>query len=104
MLAAPVAWLFQLQVTYLFVLYACSTGQHFTLHLVSILTLVIAAGGGFVAWRNWQQAGREWPNQDEGVIPRSRFMAVLGVLTSALFFLLILASWIPSFFLGPCQR
>jgi hypothetical protein len=34
---------------------------------------------------------------------RSRFMAVLGLLTSILFFLIILAQSIPSFILSPCQ-
>jgi hypothetical protein len=44
-------------------------------------------------WRNLAGRGR-WT---------TRFMAGLGFLTSALFALVILAQWIPSFMLSPCQ-
>jgi hypothetical protein len=102
-LAGPLAWMFQQQISYLLVKFACKHGWHLPFHLVSLLALLLIAGGAFVAWRTWQQAGQEWPSGSGGALSRSRFMAVLGLLLSGLFFLLIVAQSIPSFILGPCQ-
>jgi hypothetical protein len=74
-----------------------------SLHIVTVVALLITAGAGLVAWRKWQEAGRTEPDEAAGPRPRSRFMAVLGLLTSAMFFLTILAQGIASFVLHPCQ-
>jgi hypothetical protein len=70
---------------------------------VSLLTLLLALSGGLVAWREWKRTGREWPSEELGAIPRSRFMVALGLLASALFSLVILAQWAASFFFNPCM-
>lgn len=103
MLAGPIAWLLQLQTNYILAQLVCSRTSHVMLHVITVVALLLAAGGGLIAWRSWQQAGREWPGESEGVVPRSRFMAVVGLLTSVMFFLVILAQGIPSFILNPCQ-
>jgi hypothetical protein len=103
LLAAPLAWLVNLLLSYSLVLWACSTGRQYTLHLVTLAMLLLAAVGGVIAWRAWRQAGREWHNEAGGVLPRSRFMAALGVLLSSLFSLVILAQGIPSFILPACE-
>lgn len=103
-LLAPSAWFVQLQTSYLLVFYACSSRNHFTLHLATLLFLLLSAAGGFIAWSNWRRAGRKWPDEHATPASRTRFMAVLGLLTSALFFLLILTQGIPSFFLEPCIK
>ena len=102
-LAGPVAWLLQFQIKYALVPWACASGHVFVLHLVTFGGLAIAAAGGFVAWREWQRSGREWPKTTGGPQMRSRFMAVLGLLISVLFFIVILAQGIPIFVLNPCQ-
>jgi len=102
-LAGPLAWMFQQQISYLLVKFACKHGWHLPFHLVSLSALLLIVAGAFVAWRTWRQAGQQWPSGSGGAVPRSRFMAVLGLLLSGLFFLLIVAQSIPSFILGPCQ-
>jgi hypothetical protein len=99
LLAAPLAWFVNQLLSYSLVLWACSTGRQYTLHLVTLAMLLLAAAGGVIAWRAWRQAGREWHSEAGGVLPRSRFMAALGILLSSLFFLVILAQGIPSFIL-----
>ena len=47
--------------------------------------------------------GKQWPQATGGPQMRRRFMAVLGLLTSTMFFFVILAQGIPSFMLNPCQ-
>src|SRR4051812_45535055 len=102
-LAGPIAWFLQMQVSYALVPWACATGHLIVLHLLTLGGLLIAAAGALTAWREWQRLGREWPKGAGGPQARSRFMAVLGLLASIMFFLVILAQGIPSFLLNPCQ-
>lgn len=103
-LLAPVAWALQMQASYMLVQPACMTGHNLALHIVTISALAIAAFSAYVAWRNWHEAGAQWPGDETGgPRPRSRFMGALGLLTSAMFFVVILAQGIASFILHPCQ-
>jgi hypothetical protein len=102
-LAGPVAWLLQMQTGYALVPWACATGHVFVLHLVTLAGLLIAAAGALLAWRDWRRFGKQWPQARGGPQMRRRFMAVLGLLTSVMFFFVILAQGIPSFILNPCQ-
>ncbi len=102
-LVPPLAWLSNLLVSYLLVPWACATGRQFVLHLVTLVAVLLALGGGLLAWHNWWRAGREWPGDGGGVLVRSRFMAVVGLLSSAVFGLVILAQGIPSFILHACE-
>jgi hypothetical protein len=104
LLVAPVAWLLHLQVSYLLAVFTCGSEWEFLKHMVTLLTLILAAIGGWTAWRSWQRTGREWPKKDEGgIVGRSRFMAASGVALSALFFLVIIAEGLPNFFLNACM-
>ena len=103
LLIAPFAFLLNLQVSYMLVPFVCATGRVFCLHIAAGGSLLLAALGLFISWRNWQKAGREWHSEAGSVTARSRFMAVMGLLMSALFCLAILAQWIANFIIGPCQ-
>ncbi len=103
-LAGPLATLTQLQVNYALVLWACGAGREWALHLVSLLALLVVVAGGLLSWHNRRRAGGGWEDDGAGVVPRSRFMAVVGILISALTALVVIAQWIPIFVYGPCQR
>ena len=103
-LAGPLAALTQLQANYALVLWACGSGQTWALHLVSLLALVVAAGAGLLAWRNWRRAGALWEDDGAGVLPRSRFMSVVGMLVSAHSALVVVAQWIAVFVYSTCER
>ena len=103
MLAPPLAFLLNLQLSYVLVPQACITGQHLLLHLVPVGALLLAVGGGLSAWYNWRRMGYTGSTEAAGVLPRSRFMAATGLLTSGLFILVIVAQWLPNFLLNPCQ-
>jgi hypothetical protein len=102
-LAGPFAWFMQMQINYALVPWACATGHMMVLHMVMFGGLLIVAASMLAAWREWRRLGREWPKGAGGPQMRSRFMAVLGLFTSLLFFFVILAQGIPSFILSPCQ-
>ena len=71
-------------------------------HLVSLAGLLAALWAALVAHREWRRiGGGEAGGSEPGVSGRSRFLAALGILTSALFALVIVAQWLPTFFLDP---
>jgi hypothetical protein len=102
-LIAPFAFLLNLQISYMLVPWACSAGHVFWLHAASVGTLLLGLLGAFIALRNWQKAGRGWQSEGGSAAARSRFMAILGLMMSGLFSLLILAQWIADFIIDPCQ-
>jgi hypothetical protein len=103
LLLAPLAFLLNLEVAYAFVTASCDQGDQHLIHLTHLACLLLSLGGTWAAWRAWQAEGAEWPGQGGGPIGRTRFMAGLGLLTGAMFTLVILAQWVPGFLLSPCQ-
>ena len=103
-LAGPLAALTQLQVNYALVLWACGAGREWALHVVSLLTLLVTVAAGLLSWRNWRRAGASWEDGGAGIVPRSRFMAVVGLLISVLTALVVVAQWIAIFVYDPCER
>jgi len=100
----PVVWLLQFQANYTLVSLTCNHGGKWALHAVSVAALALTAGAGALAWSNWREVGGDARrNEGAGVVTRSRFMSVLGLLVSSLFFIVILAQWIASWVFGPCQ-
>jgi hypothetical protein len=103
-LAGPLATLTQLQANYALVLWACGAGREWALHVVALLALLVTVAAGLLSWRNWRRAGGGWEDDGAGIVPRSRFMAAVGILISALIVLVVVAQWIPIFVYGPCER
>jgi hypothetical protein len=103
LLLAPVAFLINLEAAYALVPTACSSRTELPVHLVHLACLLLTLYGLLTAWRCWKAAGAIWPGGAGDPLARSRFMAGVGLLVSALFVLVIVAQWIPSFILDPCQ-
>src|SRR5215210_537711 len=102
-LLAPIAFLLQLEIAYFAVPRACKAGVIFPVHLAHLGALLIALAGAVIAWRQWKRWGRDWPSDGSTPETRSHFMAELAVLVSGGFTLVILALWLPTFWLHPCQ-
>lgn len=103
LLGGPLAWLLQLAVSYPLVPLVCVVGWDMVFHLVTLVTALLALAAGTVAWQSWQWV-REEPHDGVTRDARKRFMALSGVLFSVLFFVIILAQWLPVFFLSSCDR
>lgn len=105
LLAGPVVWLLQFQTNYTLVPILCRSGEgNVALHAVFVVALLLVASAGVAAWRNFRAAGDTAQGTDEsGVLQRTRFMSLLGMCVTGIFFLVILAQWVASWVFGPCQ-
>jgi hypothetical protein len=101
MLGGPAAGMLMIWINYPLVDRACVAGNRLWLHGSSFLFLVIALVAGAMAWRFYKRAG-DYPMTEGGVMPRSRFMALVGLFTASLALIEITMQWIPIFFLGSC--
>ena len=101
-LAGPIAWALNQEISYLFVPWACASGTRLMLHAVTLAALLLSLAGAFVGWRCWHRTGAEWHDAEGGVIGRSRLMALGGIALGAMFALVILAQGYPSLVLSPC--
>jgi hypothetical protein len=105
-LGAPVLWLCHLQTEYMLVQYACGHHTKMPLLWTSALYLVLTLAGGYPAFREFQAAGglsmaTGAPTADPPA-GRSRLLATVGLMSTGMFFLAILAQALASFFLDPC--
>lgn len=100
LMAAPVAWSLQLLLNASFAEWSCYPhdvplvtpewgGLHAALAAFNIVTLLVSLAGGVVAWTIWRSSGSERPGSAHALVAsgdgRTRFMAMAGMMTSALF-------------------
>jgi uncharacterized membrane protein HdeD (DUF308 family) len=102
LLGGPAAGFANVLVGYPAVDRACVGNSSVVLHLLTALFLAISLVAGLVSWRLRRRAG-DWPETAGGLLPRSRFMATVGILTAAVSAFGIILQWIPIFFLGACH-
>ena len=102
MLGGPAAGFFSILINYPAVDRACVTGNALVLHLLTIVFIVTAALAGLASLRLRDRAGR-WPDNAGGLLARSRFMATVGLFTSAIAIVAMVMQWIPVFFIGACH-
>lgn len=99
----PAAWGLHLLVSYVLVPWVCRTGEYWTLHGVTLVTFLLATAGMMISWRQWTSVGRgALTGPGDPSVRRVRFMAVGGLLISALSALIILVEGLPGFVLSAC--
>src|SRR5689334_13208309 len=82
-LAGPIAWALDLELSYALVHWICATQQVQVLHLFSATALMITAAGFAISWRALQQATHA-ATTDRGERVRAASMALLGLASSVL--------------------
>jgi hypothetical protein len=102
-LAGPVAWAFDLEISYAIVKWTCMAGTERPFQLVTAAALAVTAGGAAVSWRALQQTRGDRPEDGGRPRQRARFMAILGLALCALFGLTIAAAAIPWGVLDACH-
>jgi hypothetical protein len=101
--AAVAAWKLQLVTNYTLFPYLCWHRLEIVNHLLSALFFGVALSGAWIAYKAWRHMGTETDLGKGGVIGRSRFMAVSGILLSLYLALVILGQWVPNIVLSACD-
>ena len=116
--AAPVAWNAQLLFGFALSAHACYPRDvplalpiwndlWWILMIINVVGIVLAIAGGLVAFRSWRRTFDEAPGSAHQLLDtgegRTRFLAMLGVLTSVLFVLALLFATAVDFVVPLCR-
>ena len=101
-LAGPVAWALDETISYALVQPSCARGSRTMLELMTLAALVVIAGGAVVSWTSFWHAPAG-PTDGARDVERARFMAVLGLASSAFFAIATIALDIPRWVLDACR-
>jgi len=94
----------EFQANFALVRQACSMQRNIALYAVVLVAMLLTIATALVGVSIWRRAGSIWPTEDADLANRIRFLAVLGILTSAMSFLIILAQGIATAYFYPCQQ
>ena len=101
--AGPVAWAVYLTTAYAIVRWTCQAGTELPFLLLTLGALAVNAVGAAVSWSALRRTQGDRPEDGARPRQRARFMAILGLATSALFALTIVAGAIPWWVLDACH-
>jgi hypothetical protein len=94
----PSVWLIQFQSIYMLVYPACGAGRNLNIGLTCAMFFAVIAACGVYPKKNWDRNALA-----ENPVSRTRrFMSIVGVMSTALFLLLVIAQWIAAVLVDPC--
>ncbi len=102
MLLAAAAYFTQLFFANALVEWACYRGSTWVIHLITVVALLLAAVGAYLAWTGWHEEEKLVEHDGFDSENRIRFMGWSGLILSALFGLGIIVQEIPTFIVDPC--
>lgn len=102
-IAGPAIVAVEQQANYVLVRQACSMQRNLALYVIVVVAMLLTIAAAMVAVSIWRRAGAEWPTEASDLANRITFISVLGILSSAMSFLVILAQGIATVNFDPCQ-
>ena len=102
-LAGPIAFAVDLSLSYALVKWTCNSQRHALLYVITPATLAMVAGAAVMSWTALQRTTADMPTDGGEPRQRARFMAILGLASSGLFAVAIVALGIPRWMLHACQ-
>lgn len=99
----PVIGAAAMEADFVLVRQACAAQRNVGLYAVTIAGLALIVATAFIAFTIWKVEGTRWPSEAADRSTRIRFIAVLGILSSAMSFLLLFAQGIATMLFDPCQ-
>jgi hypothetical protein len=102
-LAGPLGWALDLCVSYALVKWTCSSQRQTLLPVITVACLALVCGGAVISGLSLQHTTADLPTDGGRPRERARFMAILGLTSSALFALTIVAAAIPPWVLDACR-
>ena len=94
-LIPPIVWVVQMEINYSLLKRACMVDQTLALQVTALISLAITILSAVVAW------AFSWRSSVES--KESKFVGNLGLLSSAIFFAVILAQGTAAMMFHPCQ-
>ena len=101
--AAPIIVAIQMQTNYVLVPQACTAQRNIAFYVVTIVAIVLTVATALIALAVWRVEGITWPRESTELSDRIRFIAVLGMLSSGMSLLVIVAQGIATVLFNPCQ-
>ena len=92
-----------MQINYVLVRQACSAQRNVALYVVTIVALAFIVLFALMSFMTWRHVGAEWPGETADTATTTRFIAMLGMLGSVIFFLVTFAQGIATVYYDPCQ-
>lgn len=102
-LAGPIVWAIDLLASYAIVKWVCRTDNHAALNLISFASLAVVLAAAAISYMALTSTRHDVPTDGGRPRQRARFMAMLGLVSCALFALQIIAGAIPHWVLDACQ-
>jgi amino acid transporter len=103
LIAGPLLAAAEQQANFVLVRQACSMQRNVALYVVTIVAMLLTIVTMMIAVSILRRAGAEWPTESSDLANRIRFISVLGILSSVMSFLVILAQGIATVNFDPCQ-
>jgi hypothetical protein len=101
--AGPIIVAIEMQANFVLVRQACSAQRSVMLYAVIIVAMLLTIVTILIAMSLWRRAGTAWPTEAIDLANRIRFITAVGILSSAISFLLIVAQGIATVLFDPCQ-
>ena len=101
-LGSHLAWALHLSIVYFLVGPVCYYGGVWTMHVVSVVLLVVTLGTVLASYHFWKQSRKDVMRDLEGRGGWLSFLSMFGMGSGLLFSLTIIATWVPIFFINPC--
>ncbi len=102
-LAGPTVWFAGFLANFALAPWACTLDWKFALWIVTLVSLLIAAASGLLAWKLWRDTGAVLPGESGGAVAHERSLSLAGMLISSMFFLVIVAQALPHLILRGCD-
>jgi hypothetical protein len=103
MVVGPAIVAMEQQTNYVLVRQACSAQRNVGLYAVVIVAILLTIATALVGVSIWRRAGTAWPTEAADLANRIRFISVVGILSSAMSLLVIVAQGIATVHFDPCQ-
>ena len=102
-IAGPAIVAAEQQANFVLVRQACSMQRNVALYVVTIVAMLLTIATVMIGVSILRRAGAEWPTENSDLANRIWFISVLGILSSVMSFLVILAQGIATVNFDPCQ-
>ena len=99
----PIIGAISMESSFVLVRQACAAERNLGLYAVHAVAMLLVIANAAVAYTIWKRAGVVWPTEAVDLATRVRFIAVVGILSSVMSFLLLVAQLIATVLFDPCQ-